>query len=408
MFDYTTLLPTLQTMAMVICFGGAALLFLRGRNNRSRNLLAMIMFFWGLVYVARVFGQLLENHLLSFNRFYVMEPFVLIVGNLYLIFLLLYPVEIVRPGWLNLKRVGLILLPYLVVTLVYVVFLHLLGQEPVKLQSFAHFWRHFGEFNVGYRFFMALAVVFYLVILLRLTWRYEHFYRQWCRNNYSNDNNMDISWLRCYGVWVMLIGVGYFVVLFYSSPFSLMFHNLMVQAFFCFALYKGLFHNNPYSENFFQETLDEENACQKAEQGKFPDEQRDAFQADMQGGENIFLKKLPDYQNEVAAWMVRKKPYLNPDFKLMDVSDVLPLNRTYISRVFNEGFGGSFSDIVRDYRIQEAERLLADCKDIPVGQVGELCGFSSPSVFHRAFVQSHDGLTPKRYRMQAESNAGLQ
>ena len=57
---------------------------------------------------------------------------------------------------------------------------------------------------------------------------------------------------------------------------------------------------------------------------------------------------------------------------------------------------------LRDYRIREAEEMLTNCQDIPVGQVGELCGFTSPSAFHRAFVQSHDGLTPNRYRKQAE------
>lgn len=98
--------------------------------------------------------------------------------------------------------------------------------------------------------------------------------------------------------------------------------------------------------------------------------------------------------------MEKEKPYLNPGFKLMDVSDLLPLNRTYLSRVFNEGFGNSFSDVVREYRIREAEWMLANRKDIPVGQVGELCGFSSASAFHRTFTQSHDGLTPNRYRKQ--------
>ena len=86
----------------------------------------------------------------------------------------------------------------------------------------------------------------------------------------------------------------------------------------------------------------------------------------------------------------------------MDVTDILPLNRTYLSRVFNDGFGDSFSSVVREYRIREAEWMLANRKDIPVGQIGELCGFSSPSAFHRAFVQSHDGLTPNRYRKQVE------
>lgn len=86
----------------------------------------------------------------------------------------------------------------------------------------------------------------------------------------------------------------------------------------------------------------------------------------------------------------------------MDVTEILPLNRTYLSRVFNEGFGSSFSDVVRSYRIKEAEWMLLNRKDISVGQVGELCGFPSPSVFNRTFVLSHDGITPNRYRKQKE------
>lgn len=405
MFDYTTLLPTLQTMSMVICLGGAALLFLRGRNNRSRSLLAMIMLFWGFFYAVRVVGMLLENPLLNFTRISVMEPFVLACGNLYLIFLLLYPVEVVRPGWLNLKRTGWLLFPYLVVSLFYYVILFLEGQKPIRLGTMNQFLEHIGEFNVWYRLFMALSVVVYLALLFRLTWHYKKIYRQWCLNNYSNDENIDVSWLRQYGIGVVLVGAAFFGVVFDSGEPFFVVHNLTVQCFFAYTLYKGLFHDNPYTEDFFSQTLNEEDACSNAES---KEEQLSPNPVIPEGSESAFLKNLSVYRDEVAAWMVRKKPYLNPDFKLMDVSDVLPLNRTYISRVFNEGFGGSFSDIVRDYRIREAEWMLLNRKDIPVGQVGELCGFSSPSVFHRAFVQRHDGLTPKRYRMQAESNAGLQ
>ena len=66
---------------------------------------------------------------------------------------------------------------------------------------------------------------------------------------------------------------------------------------------------------------------------------------------NAFLNKLPAYHDEIANWMIKEKPYLNPSFKLMDVSNILPLNRTYLSRVFNDGFGESFSNVVRNYRI---------------------------------------------------------
>lgn len=349
--------------------------------------------------MTRVVGVVLGNQDLNFTRTDVVDTLVLVIGNLYLIVLLLYPLEVVRPGWLNLKRTSILLLPYISVTLFYYIVLFLLGQKPLKLHNMDQFMEHIGEFNVGYRILMILSIIAYLAFLFRLTWRYKEFYQQWCRNNYSDDKDIDILWLRQYGIGVVLIGAAYFWLLFDGNTYCFIAHNLMVQCFFCYTLYKGLFHDNPYTENFFSQTLDEADAYREAE---LMEKRSPTDNVYFQENESTFLKKLPAYHNEIADWMIRKKPYLDPSFKLMDVSDILPLNRTYLSRVFNDGFGDSFSNVVRDYRMREAERMLANRKDIPVGQVGELCGFSSPSVFHRAFVQSHGGLTPNRYRKQTE------
>lgn len=402
MFDYTSILPILITMAAVICLGGASLLFLRGRNNRSRRLLASIMLAWGIFYVIRIVGMLMGNQNLYFTKVDIANVFLLTSGNLYLIILLLYPLEIVRPGWLNLKRTGLLLLPYIGVTLFYYFVLSLLGQKPLILSDINQFMKHIGQFNVWFRILMTLSIAAYLAYLFRLTWRYKEFYQQWCRNNYSDDETMNISWLRQYGIGVVLIGVAYFWGVFDGNTYRFIIHNLTVQCFFCYTLYKGLFHDNPYTENFFSYTLDENEACQKAELKEKVSSTENVCLLEVEGNENAFLKKLPTYCDEISSWMIKKKPYLNPNFKLIDVSEILPLNRTYLSRVFNEGFGNSFNDVVRNYRLREAEWLLVNRKDIPVGQVGELCGFSSPSVFHRAFVQSHDGLTPNCYRKQTE------
>lgn len=399
MSDCTDILPILQAMATVICFGGASLLFLRRKSSRSRRMLAFIMFAWGVVYAVRVVGMILGNQTLNFDRIGVMETFVLVSGNLYLIFLLLYPLEIVRPGWLNMRRTGVLLLPYVSVTFLYYIVLFFLGESPEKLYDMTQFMRNIGDFNVWYRLFMLSSVLVYLVYLFRLTWYYKKFYRQWCRNNYSNDENMNISWLRPYGVGVVMIGIAYFGILFSGATYSLIIHNVTVQCFFSYTLYKGLFHENPYSESFFSDTLNESDACLKADlqENNILEESPPSSVS-----ETAFLKKLPVYCDDVACWMAREKPYLNPDFKLKDVYDVLPLNRTYISRVFNEGFGSNFCDVVRGYRMREAEYLLANRKDIPVAQVAELSGFSSTSTFHRAFVQTHDGVTPNRYRKQCE------
>lgn len=399
--DYTQILPILITMISVICIGGSSLLFLRSRDNRSRRILAGIMMTWGLFYVVRLIGMLMQNPDLNFTQIDVANVIVLISGNFYLIVLLLYPIEVIRPGWLSLKRTFLLLLPYLSVTMFYYIVLFFLGEKPLALHTMEQLMIHIGEFNVWYRLFMCLSIVVYLAFLFRLTWHYKKLYQQWCRNNYSNDENLNISWLRQYGIGVVLIGVAYFLVLFNGSTYTFIIHNITVQCFFCYTLYNGLFQDNPYSNDFFSNTMDEAEACRTAELKEEQLFQGHTCFIDVDANES-FLKKLPLYRDEIAQWMINKKPYLNPNFKLMDVTEILPLNRTYLSRVFNEGFGSSFSDVVRSYRIKEAEWMLLNRKDISVGQVGELCGFSSPSVFNRTFVQSHDGLTPNRYRKQTE------
>lgn len=136
MRDYTNILIVLFTMAAVICVGGATLLFLRGRNNRSRRLLAGIMMAWGLIYVIRLAGMLLGYQELNFIRTDVADTLVLVSGNLYLIFLLLYPLEVVRPGWLDLKRTAILLLPYVSITLFYYIVLFLLDQKTVGIGQY--------------------------------------------------------------------------------------------------------------------------------------------------------------------------------------------------------------------------------------------------------------------------------
>ena len=133
------------------------------------------------------FVLLLGNQYLNFTRTDVADPLVLVSGNLYLIILLLYPLEIVRPGWLSLKRVGIVLLPYVSVTLLYYIVLFLLGQKILVLHNIGQLIEHIGEFNVWYRLLMTLSIIIYLAFLFRLTCRYQKFYQQWCCNNYSDD-----------------------------------------------------------------------------------------------------------------------------------------------------------------------------------------------------------------------------
>lgn len=391
-----SVLPVLQALNGFVCVGGAFLLLKSEGRNRSRVLLAMVAILWGAFYLLRLGSMLTGSFGLDFVHRSVLDVWTLAAGSLYLFLSLLYPLEVVRPGWLTLRRAGLLLLPYLLFTLVYFVVLYFLGQKPWELHSWQEFLLYVGHFNVWYRLILVGVLLFYLLVLFFLTWKYKKVYEQWCQFNYASDEDMEIEWVRNYGIGLYAIALAYCALLFNGESWTLVLHGLVVLCFFSYILYKGLFQRNPYTEDFFRNTLDESEARQEAEAREL-----DGQGLDEPDAETLFITRLSAYCEEVRAWLEQRKPYLNKNFKLMDVTEVLPLNRTYLSRVFNEGFGQSFSGVVRDYRMREAESVLLSHPDLPVGQVGERCGFSSPSVFHRCFVQYHDGMTPKAFRDNA-------
>ena len=98
----------------------------------------------------------------------------------------------------------------------------------------------------------------------------------------------------------------------------------------------------------------------------------------------------------LTRWMRETKPYLNPDFQLMDLRHVLPMNRTYLSRFLRDEFGCTFYQFVNKYRIEEAKRLMTEQPDLKMADVAAQCGFSSQSVFAQTFTRE-TGLSPREW-----------
>lgn len=400
---WESVLQMLIPMCTVICIAGAILLLLHAEGSRSKRLLAYVMLAWGIAYVIRIFGILLG--FMGTMESSVLDPFVLIAGNLYAIITLFYPLEVVRPGWLNPKRCLLVMSPYLVIVALYFVIMYLLGEAPVCLDHWDTLLINMGQFNVWYRLVIAFSVFAYIAYLILIVYRYEVSYQQWCDANYASTEGMEISWLRFYGLGTMFIMFAFCWILLDGNTYCYVVHNIIVQLFFGFIFYKGFFHENPYPENFFRHTMNEEEALKNEEVEELPPSLTvdNVEQQEKSMNETVFLVKLPEYKTKVQQWMEETKPYLRKDFKLMDVAGVLPLNRTYLSQIFNEGWGESFSDVVRSYRIHYAEELLRNHPELTVNQVALKSGFTSPSALHRAFAQYHDGITPKQYREKENS-----
>ena len=113
------------------------------------------------------------------------------------------------------------------------------------------------------------------------------------------------------------------------------------------------------------------------------------------GEEQVELKEA-DYAQLFEQWMVAEKPYCNPEFKLMDIRSVLPMNRTYLSQFINDTYGCSFYQFVNRYRIEEAKRLMQEHPEMKISEIAAHSGFSSSSSFSRVFSRE-TGLSPSEW-----------
>lgn len=97
------------------------------------------------------------------------------------------------------------------------------------------------------------------------------------------------------------------------------------------------------------------------------------------------------------ALIVEKELYLNPSFSLEDAAKELKVSRHILSQYLNEILGKSFSNLIKEYRIEKAKRLLENEKNFTLESLGYESGFNSKSTFFTTFKKT-TGLTPAEYQ----------
>ena len=93
----------------------------------------------------------------------------------------------------------------------------------------------------------------------------------------------------------------------------------------------------------------------------------------------------------------KEMAYLDPDFKITDLSAQAGVNRTYLSRYFNSELNTSFLDYVNSLRVRKAARLILSGRPLSLESICERSGFSSGASYYRNF-KKFTGMTPLEYR----------
>lgn len=99
------------------------------------------------------------------------------------------------------------------------------------------------------------------------------------------------------------------------------------------------------------------------------------------------------------------KKYYNTDITVRELAEnVLFMNQNYVSHLFAERKGISFSAFLRQIRVEHAKEFLKN-RDYSVTDVAMKVGYNDTSQFIRIFKQE-TGMTPKKYRSYMEKGDG--
>jgi AraC-like DNA-binding protein len=95
--------------------------------------------------------------------------------------------------------------------------------------------------------------------------------------------------------------------------------------------------------------------------------------------------------------MESEKPFLQSGFSLPDLAQRLGTTVHILSQAINEGLSKSFFEMIAEYRVEEAKKLLKEKQNIKVEEIAEQVGYNSKSSFNTAFKKI-TGKTPSEFR----------
>ncbi len=108
------------------------------------------------------------------------------------------------------------------------------------------------------------------------------------------------------------------------------------------------------------------------------------------------------YVEEAKAYI--KEHCADSSLSLNDIGEVIGISGQYLSSLFKEIAGESFTNYLNSYRVKLAEQFLC-MTELPVKEVGYRCGFNSFQSFSRVF-KKHASMTPGQYREMRKKEGG--
>jgi AraC-like DNA-binding protein len=116
-------------------------------------------------------------------------------------------------------------------------------------------------------------------------------------------------------------------------------------------------------------------------------------------------KQADAFLSKLISYVEVKKPYLDGDLSIQDLSDSTGISRHHITQVLNEKHKKNFFTFINEYRVKEVIARFNDPKNnnFTILAIAYDSGFNSKTTFNSIF-KSQTGMTPSEFR---EKSTGI-
>jgi AraC-like DNA-binding protein len=139
------------------------------------------------------------------------------------------------------------------------------------------------------------------------------------------------------------------------------------------------------------------------EEGKLNYEEKRESEKYIKSGLKDEQAKL--YLEKLIRFMEEKKPYLDRDLNIQDLSEMTGIQRHHITQVLNEKHGKNFFTFINEYRVKDVISRFGNPENdkFTILAIAYDSGFNSKTTFNSIF-KSQTGMTPSQYR---EKSTGI-
>lgn len=360
----------------LVCLLASLLLFARRKaGERSRLILAVIVLFSVFNYIPR-FIALCNGQ----DPEFVVTAKLLLVANFMIVSYILYPVEVISPGWLNFRRVVILYGPLSALAGIYVISLWA-GVEYTHYSSLLEMLSHADRFEVWFRILLSLLIFSPLLFVFSI-----HRTRLY--------HNSDHIWMRKYIITLSINIIAYILVLIFNRPLVHTLYYYVSVGCSLYIVYMELFDRLIGKPQLITPISREENIPPAEPVANEAEVLISAEKCVAELKNSALIQRLDSYMKKNNAWR-------DPDLSLNTLASELFTNRTSLSLTMRASGYENYTNYINRLRIDDFIQQIESGQSENFQEAFFFVGFRSRGTALRNFRQ-FTGKTPSEYFQRKE------